>query len=241
MRLRKIFYVMLVVILMVATFSTSVSADLAQNTPDGATAMLYCVDENGNTLATYYYWGTSWTSFTETAPSITGYTPSQSTIKITHGLVYTKEYTLTYTRNSYKLTIYYKYANGSTAATTHTSTVKYGDYYSISSPSINGYSPSNYSVYGTMRASDKTATVTYTAKTYTVTVNYQYANGKTAATSQSKSGQNGTSYSFTSPTVSGYTPSQSVVSGTINGNETITVTYKANPVTPKYTLTINYV
>ena len=241
MRLRKIFYVILVVILMVATFSTSVSADLAQNTPDGATAMLYCVDENGNTLATYYYWGTSWTSFTETAPSITGYTPEKSSIKITHGLVFTKEYTLKYTRNSYKLTIYYKYANGSTAATTHTSTVKYGDYYSISSPSINGYSPSNYSVYGTMRASDKTATVTYTAKTYTVTVNYQYANGKTAATSQSKSGVNGTSYSFTSPTISGYTPSQSVVSGTIDGSETITVTYKANPVTPKYTLTINYV
>ena len=241
MRTKKILWVFLSVLMIVSMFSMTVSADLAQNTPDGATAMLYCVDENGNTLATYYYWGTSWTSFTETAPSITGYTPEKSSIKITHGLVFTKEYTLKYTRNSYKLTIYYKYANGSTAATTHTSTVKYGDYYSISSPSINGYSPSNYSVYGTMRASDKTATVTYTAKTYTVTVNYQYANGKTAATSQSKSGENGTSYSFTSPTVSGYTPSQSVVSGTINGNETITVTYKANPVTPKYTLTINYV
>lgn len=241
MRTKKILWVFLSVLMIVSMFFMNVSADLAQNTPDGATAMLYCVDENGNTLATYYYWGTSWTSFTETAPSITGYTPEKSSIKITHGLVFTKEYTLKYTRNSYKLTIYYKYANGSTAATTHTSTVKYGDYYSISSPSINGYSPSDYSVYGTMRASNTTKTVTYTAKTYTVTVNYQYANGKTAATSQSKSGVNGTSYSFTSPTVSGYTPSQSVVSGTINGSETITVTYKANPVTPKYTLTINYV
>ena len=241
MRTKKILWVFLSVLMIVSMFSMTVSADLAQNTPDGATAMLYCVDENGNTLATYYYWGTSWTSFTETAPSITGYTPEKSSIKITHGLVFTKEYTLKYTRNSYKLTIYYKYANGSTAATTHTSTVKYGDYYSISSPSINGYSPSNYSVYGTMRASDKTATVTYTAKTYTVTVNYQYANGKTAATSQSKSGENGTSYRFLSPVVSGHTPSQATVSGTINGNETITVTYKANPVTPKYTLTINYV
>ena len=241
MRAKKTLWVFLSVLMIVSMFSMTVSADLAQNTPDGATAMLYCVDENGNTLATYYYWGTSWTSFTETAPSITGYTPEKSSIKITHGLVFTKEYTLKYTRNSYKLTIYYKYANGSTAATTHTSTVKYGDYYSISSPSINGYSPSDYSVYGTMRAGNTTKTVTYTAKTYTVTVNYQYANGKTAATSQSKSGVNGTSYSFTSPTISGYTPSQSVVSGTIDGSETITVTYKANPVIPKYTLTINYV
>ena len=241
MRTKKILWVFLSVLMLVMTFSMTVSADLAQNTPDGATAMLYCVDENGNTLATYYYWGTSWTSFTETAPSITGYTPEKTSIKITHGLIFTKEYTLKYTRNSYKLTIYYKYANGSTAATTHTSTVKYGDYYSISSPSINGYSPSDYSIYGTMRASDTTKTVTYTPKSYTVTVNYQYANGKTAATSQSKSGVNGTSYSFTSPTISGYTPSQAVVSGTIDGSETITVTYKANPVTPKYTLTINYV
>ncbi|PWL98706.1 MAG: hypothetical protein DBY04_03395 [Clostridiales bacterium] len=241
MRTKKILWVFLSVLMIVSMFSMNVSADLAQNTPDGATAMLYCVDENGNTLATYYYWGTSWTSFTETAPSITGYTPEKSSIKITHGLLFTKEYTLNYTKNSYKLTIYYQYANGDTAASTYTATKKYGDSYSVSSPSIRGYTPSSYSVYGTIRASDTTKTVTYTAKTYTVTVNYQYANGKTAAASQSKSGVNGTSYSFTSPTVSGYTPSQSMVSGTINGNQTITVTYTANPVTPKYTLTINYV
>ena len=111
MRTKKILWVFLSVLMIVSMFSMTVSADLAQNTPDGATAMLYCVDENGNTLATYYYWGTSWTSFTETAPSITGYTPEKSSIKITHGLVFTKEYTLTYTRNSYKLTIYYKYGD----------------------------------------------------------------------------------------------------------------------------------
>ena len=241
MRTKKILWIFLSVLILASMFSMTVSADLAQNTPDGATAMLYCVDENGNTLGTYYYWGTPWTSFTESAPSFTGYTAEKSTIKITHGLLFTKEYTLNYTKNSYKLTIYYQYANGDTAASTYTATKKYGDSYSVSSPSIHGYTPSSYSVYGTIRAGDTTKTVTYTAKTYNVTVNYQYANGKTAAASQSKSGVNGTSYSFTSPTVSGYTPSQSMVSGTINGNQTITVTYTANPVTPKYTLTINYV
>ena len=73
MRTKKILWVFLSALMLVSMFSMTVSADLAQNTPDGATAVLYCVDENGNTLGTYYYWGTSWTSFTETAPSITGY------------------------------------------------------------------------------------------------------------------------------------------------------------------------
>ena len=241
MRTKKILWVFLSVLMIVSMFSMTVSADLAQNTPDGATAMLYCVDENGNTLATYYYWGTSWTSFTETAPTIKGYTPTKSSIKITHGLMFTKEYTITYKANSYTLTIYYKYASGGTASSTHTETLKYGESYSVSSPSISGYSPSQYSVYGTMGTANRTFTVTYTAnvKSYTVTVNYKYASGGTASSSKSKTGNEGTSYSITSPSISGYTASDSVVSGTFSKDETITVTY--TPVTPKYTLTIKYV
>lgn len=71
--------------------------------------------------------------------------------------------------------------------------------------------------------------------TYTVTVNYVYENGQKAADSKSKTGVNGTSYSWTSPTISGYTPDKATVSGTINGNKTITVTYKSN--VEKVTLT----
>ena len=241
MRTKKILWVFLSVLMIVSMFSINVSADLAQNTPDGATAVLYCVDENGNILDTIYYWGTSWSSFTETAPSITGYTPSQSTIKITHGLLFTKEYTITYTKNSYTLTIYYKYANGGTASSTYTASVKYGASYSVSSPSISGYTPSEYSVYGTMRSTNISKTVTYTAKvkSYTVTVNYKYSSGGTAATTKTQTGNEGTSYSITSPTISGYVASDSVVSGTFSNNETITVTY--TPVTPKYTLIIKYV
>ena len=241
MRTKKILWVLLSILMIVSMFSINVSADLAQNTPDGATAVLYCVDENGNILDTIYYWGTSWSSFTETAPSITGYTPSQSTIKITHGLLFTKEYTITYTKNSYTLTIYYKYANGGTASSTYTASVKYGASYSVSSPSISGYTPSEYSVYGTMRSTNISKTVTYTAKvkSYTVTVNYKYSSGGTAATTKTQTGNEGTSYSIISPTISGYVASDSVVSGTFSNNETITVTY--TPVTPKYTLTIKYV
>ena len=88
MRTKKILWVFFSVLIIVSMFSMTVSADLAQNTPDGATAVLYCVDENGNTLGTYYYWGTSWTSFTETAPSITGYTPEKSSIKIKNNSLY---------------------------------------------------------------------------------------------------------------------------------------------------------
>ena len=235
--------VFLIVFIVMILFSVTAYADLSHVTPDGANAILYCKDTKGNTLGTYYFYGTPLSSSIIGAPSFKGYTPEASTIKIICGLIYTREFTLTYTINQYTLTIDYVYANGSTAAPSYTAQKAYMGSYSISSPSISGYVADKTSVYGTMGTADKTITVTYSPKVYTVTVNYVYTDGRTAAPSQSIRGATGTSYSFTSPTIPGYTPDKSVVSGSITGNMTIEVTYTASGGTSsgQYLLTIQYV
>ncbi len=236
----RILVLLFCLIFMFGTFSATVYADLAQTTPDGANAVLYCKTSSGTLLSTKYYYGTAWSSQTISAPSFAGYTPDQSTIKITCGLVYTREYTITYTPKTYTLTINYKYANGGTAKSSYVKSVQYNEWYSVNSPTITGHSWDKSIVSGNMPASDKTYTITYTPKTYKVTVNYVYSTGGTAATTKTQSVSYKSSYSISSPTVSGYTPDKSSVSGTMGlGDESYTVTYTKNaPV--NYTLTIYY-
>jgi len=79
--------------------------------------------------------------------------------------------------------------------------------------------------------------------TYTVTVNYVYSYGGTAAPTVNKTDlYTGDTYDVTSPTINGYTVDKAQVNGTIaNENVVITVTYTPIPVAPSYyTVTVNY-
>ena len=70
--------------------------------------------------------------------------------------------TAQYTINSYTLTVYYKYADGTTASATYTGSYNYGAPYSVVSPVIEGYTADVTVVQGTMGAANVTVTVTYT-------------------------------------------------------------------------------
>ncbi|MBO4894065.1 MAG: Ig-like domain repeat protein [Clostridia bacterium] len=66
------------------------------------------------------------------------------------------------------LTINYKYADGSEAATAYSGEVNYGENYSVESPAVTGYTPDPAVVAGTMKNLDGVeVNVTYTANTYT--------------------------------------------------------------------------
>ncbi|MBR4766548.1 MAG: Ig-like domain repeat protein [Clostridia bacterium] len=66
------------------------------------------------------------------------------------------------------LTINYKYADGSEAATAYSGEVNYGENYSVESPAVTGYTPDPAVVSGTMKNLDGVeVNVTYTANTYT--------------------------------------------------------------------------
>ena len=73
---------------------------------------------------------------------------------------------------------------------------------------------------------------TYSDLTYTLTINYQYAGGATAAPTHTETGlAYNAAYSVASPAITGYTPDQATVSGNITADTTVTVTYTVNEYT----------
>ena len=95
------------------------------------------------------------------------------------------------------------------------------------------FNPANYSI------ALSVGTLTVTAKpepeprrTFNLTVNYVYQNGKRAAASYNRGGlKNGETFDITSPVIAGYTASETVVSGTIDNRDIkVTVIYTADGV-----------
>ena len=138
-------------------------------------------------------------------------------------------------KTSYTLNIVYKYANGKSAASTYKGQYKAGESYSVMSPVIKGYEPSAATVTGTMGAKNQTITVTYTStseakdaeKEFTLTISYVRQGGGRIADTYVGKLKKGAAYNVASPTVSGYNPDKSVVTGTITADTSVTVTYTA--------------
>ena len=95
------------------------------------------------------------------------------------------------------------------------------------------FNPANYSI------ALSVGTLTVTAKpepeprrTFNLTINYVYQNGKRAAASYNRGGlKNGETFDITSPVIAGYTASETVVSGTIDNRDIkVTVIYTADGV-----------
>jgi LPXTG-motif cell wall-anchored protein len=171
------------------------------------------------------------------SPAIEGFTPDIQTVA---GVMPADdvEVTVTYKANDYRLTVNYQYADGSIAAAQHNETVKFGDRYNVASPAIEGFTPDQAVVAGTMPAGDLTVTVTYTANEYNLTVSYQFADGTEAAPAVNKTLKFRDNYSVKSPDVEGYTPDLAVVAGSMPAKDVqVVVTYVAN----NYNLTVNYV
>ena len=104
-----------------------------------------------------------------TDPTRTGYTFTGWDVafgNVQSDLVVTAQYTI----NSYLLTVYYVYEDGTTAMSPYTQTYAYGAAYSVTSPEIAGYTPDMAVVTGTMGAADAEVTVTYTADAPTVLI-----------------------------------------------------------------------
>ena len=95
------------------------------------------------------------------------------------------------------------------------------------------FNPANYSIalsVGTLTVTEKPQPEP--RRTFNLTVNYVYQNGKRAAASYNRGGlKNGETFDITSPVIAGYTASETVVSGTIyNRDIKVTVIYTADGV-----------
>ncbi len=81
---------------------------------------------------------------------------------------------------------------------------------------------------------DTAVYASYTAASYTLTINYNFAGGGTAAPTHTSTYAYNETYSVASPSVAGYTPDVATVSGTITADVTTTVTYTANTYTATF-------
>ena len=110
------------------------------------------------------------TAYSVASPAVAGYTPDVATVTGTMDDVNGKAVTVTYTPDSFTLTVNYVMSDGTTAPAAHTEQVVYLTAYSVASPEVAGYTPDVATVTGTMDdVNGKTVTVTYTINTYTVT------------------------------------------------------------------------
>lgn len=135
-----------------------------------------------------------------------------------------------------KVTVTYVYEDGQTAAETYSETYNQDTEYEINSPVIAGYTADQKVVKGKTAKANVEITVTFVANRYTLAIIYTGA--KNNPTSHFEDVSYKTDYSVTVPDVPGYTPDQTVISGTMDSLEGKTYTVKYTP--NKYKLTINY-
>lgn len=212
--LPKVISLMLVAISLVSVFAIPASA--AYSYPMECT--IYYKDESGNTLSaakkfTVNAAGDNAGSVGYASPSVSGYSLKNSgdsfvsysmmsknfpaSNYVRHG---TATYTVYYVKNQ-STTIYYKYSNGNTAASSTTVSGNPNSTFSVTSPTVTGYTPSKTTCTGKYGSASQT--VYYYEKTYTVS--YDANGGSGAPSSQTKRYFSDLTLSSTKPTRMGYT------------------------------------
>ncbi len=112
-------------------------------------------------------------SFSVASPEIEGHTPSLKTVAFAFNDDADKTITVTYTTNSYFLTInYVSDVNGFTVPSQYKEKIKYNEKYNVASPYYYGLKADKTSVSGTKLAKDEEFTITYTNAILTIFINY---------------------------------------------------------------------
>lgn len=139
-----------------------------------------------------------------------------------------------------QLTIKYQYEDGREASPDYTATLKPGDTYNITSPSVTDHTPDQPIVKGTMPGESTTIIVTYkpspveTPDPLKVTIRYIYEeNGSEAAPTYHGEFEPNTDFSITSPVISGYDADKTIISDTVKDHDLeFTVRYTKTPTPP---------
>ncbi|WP_436798231.1 MucBP domain-containing protein [Lactiplantibacillus pentosus] len=223
-----------------------------------STVTVNYVDEDGNTIQA----ATSQTldngsTYTVETPAIDGYTYKSADAALSGTVDGNKTITLTYTKNATPVeqstvTVNYVDEDGNTIKAATSQTLDNGSTYNVETPAIDGYTykSADAALSGTVDG-NKTITLTYTknatpVEQSTVTVNYVDEDGNTIKAATSQTLDNGSTYTVATPAIDGYTykSADAALTGTVDGNKTITLTYTKDSTTPvenKANLTINYV
>ena len=139
-----------------------------------------------------------------------------------------------------KITVNYVFENGTEAAESFVDSTNYyyEQEYSIKSPIVAGYAPSQLVVSGTVPDKALTIQVVYKLAPQNVNITYVMADGSTAPNKESVPVIYGEAYMIAVPKINGYTADKTTIAGTMGTTDVnVTVTYTPN----KYKLTILYV
>ena len=138
---------------------TPTTSDLSGEKADYTLIIRY-VNEDGKKMAkTFKKTYKDGDKYSVTSPVIKGYTADIKKVKGT--ITEDTEIEVVYSKNSYRLTIYYRDTNGNIIGTTYTDTLEYGDKYSVTSPALTGYTTVTGQVAGTMPDRNVQVTVYY--------------------------------------------------------------------------------
>ena len=148
------------------------------------------------------------------------------------------------TASEHTLSIEYVYSDGTEAAPSYSESVSEGANYSVSSPKVSGATADTAAVSGIMGKVNISVTVTYSrnqsettpapqeesnSSQYTLTINYRDTNGSRVSDSYVGTYKKGAEYYVESPDIDGYYTDKEAVSGTMQGDKSVTVVYYADP------------
>ena len=243
---------------------TELTLVYSQNTEASQLTVNY-VDADGNTIlaSKTYTEGADGTAaqvggtYSVNAAAIDGYTLDGDATQTGTFVSGGNTVTFTYTKDATPVeqstvTVNYVDEDGNTIKAATSQTLDNGSTYNVETPAIDGYTykSADAALSGTVDG-NKTITLTYTknaapVEQSTITVNYVDADGKTIKAATTQTLDNGSTYKVETPTIDGYTykSADAALTGTVDGNKTITLTYTKDSTTPvenKANLTINYV
>ncbi|KRN25732.1 hypothetical protein FD14_GL000139 [Secundilactobacillus similis DSM 23365 = JCM 2765] len=241
------------------TLTLHYEANPIETVPATTQLTINYVDRNGQSImAPTTQSGDQGTKFSIDVPTIDGYRPVQINPQPVTGTYHGNQMTLTlhYDANpvetvptTTQLTVNYVDRNGQPIAPSTTQSGDQGTKFSIDVPAIDGYRSVQINpqpVAGTYHGDQMTLTLHYdtipvetTPATAQLTINYVDNNGQPISAPTTQSGDQGTGFSVTAPTIPGYQladPQQQTVAGTYHGNDmTLTLTYNTQPTTPVVT------
>ena len=169
---------------------------------------------------------------------VDGVTDNPRIVIVTGDASYEPEYVI----NTHKLTITYTTTSGAEAPKAYEATLNYNDEFSVTSPELEGHTPEQAVVSGTLTA-DAEYTVAYNPNNYTLTIHYVKKNGEAAAADYVNSEVPYLSeFSVTSPINERFVSDSAIVKGVMNSVDglEITIPYTGKPYTvyakyiPKY-------
>ena len=196
----------------------------------------YYIGDSTEPFDDYYTSVPTGSTYSVLSPYVTDYEPDTSVVEgimPAGGIVITVRYTQGAVP-THVLKLILLYSDGTQASEPMTYLYHEGEHYGMSAPYVDDSTCETPYIEGTMGLEDMTVTLIYTRNLHSVTVRYEYPDGRIAADTFGASYYKGDKYTVVSPHIDGYAPDRQTVQGIV-WEKSVSITVKYSPAV--YTLT----